>query len=195
MSQEIEIEFKNLLTKEEYEKLLAYFHVSEAQIIHQENHYFDTPDFHLKNQSSGLRIRVLHDHIECTLKERTSDNTHLETTEMLSADMAANMIRGTVFVAPAVEERLQQLHVPIDELQLYGSLETNRVELSFKGGTLVLDQSFYLQSEDYEVEYETNDEQEGFAIFHSFLEQHHIPKRHTPKKIARFTAALAQQFK
>ena len=49
MSETIEIEFKNMLTKEEYEILLKKFKVEEKQIISQKNHYFDTPDFELKN--------------------------------------------------------------------------------------------------------------------------------------------------
>lgn len=57
MSETIEIEFKNLLTKVEYEKLLNAFNVKDEQIICQTNHYFDTPDFTLKDLGSALRIR------------------------------------------------------------------------------------------------------------------------------------------
>ena len=59
MSQQMEIEFKNLLTKEEYTRLLTYFNIGPEQIVHQENHYFDTPNYDLKNAASGLRIRIL----------------------------------------------------------------------------------------------------------------------------------------
>ena len=194
MSQQMEIEFKNLLTKEEYTRLLTYFNIGPEQIVHQENHYFDTPNYDLKNAASGLRIRILPHHIECTLKERSSENVHLETTDMLTADIAAQMIRGLTFEAPSVEQRLLEMNVNIAELQLFGSLTTNRVELEYEGGLLVLDHSFYLQSEDYEVEYETNDEYTGFTIFQQFLTQHQIEKRYAKKKIARFTEALAQQY-
>ena len=53
MSQEIEIEFKNLLTKAQYEQLLEVFSISASQIHRQVNHYFDTPDQHLKKLSSA----------------------------------------------------------------------------------------------------------------------------------------------
>ena len=194
MSQQMEIEFKNLLTKEEYTRLLTYFNIGPEQIVHQENHYFDTPNYDLKNAASGLRIRILPHHIECTLKERSSENVHLETTDMLTADIAAQMIRGLTFEAPSVEQRLLEMNVNIAELQLFGSLTTNRVELEYEGGLLVLDHSFYLQCEDYEVEYETNDEHTGFSIFEQFLTNHKIEKRYAKKKIARFTEALAQQY-
>ncbi|MGM9943816.1 MAG: CYTH domain-containing protein [Lysinibacillus sp.] len=194
MSQQMEIEFKNLLTKEEYTRLLTFFNIGPEQIVHQENHYFDTPNYDLKAASSGLRIRVLPHHIECTLKERSSENAHLETTDILTADVAAQMIRGFTFQAPSVEQRLLEMNVNIAELQLFGSLTTDRVELEYEGGLLVFDHSFYLQCEDYEVEYETNDENTGFAIFQQFLTQHQIEKRYAKKKIARFAEALAQQY-
>ena len=194
MSQQMEIEFKNLLTKEEYTRLLTFFNIGPAQIIKQENHYFDTPNYDLKKASRGLRIRVLPHHIECTLKERSSENAHLETTDPLTADVAAQMIRGLTFEAPSVVQRLLEMNVNVAELQLFGSLTTNRVELEYEGGLLVFDHSFYLQCEDYEVEYETNDEHTGFVIFEQFLTQHNIEKRYAKKKIARFAEALAQQY-
>ena len=194
MSQQMEIEFKNLLTKEEYTRLLTFFNIKPEQIVQQENHYFDTPNSDLKNALSGLRIRVLPHHIECTLKERSSENTHLETTDILTADVAAKMIRGLTFEAPSVEQRLLEMNINIAELQLFGSLTTKRVELEYEGGLLVFDHSFYLQCEDYEVEYETTEENTGFDIFQHFLTKHNIEKRYAKKKIARFADALAQQY-
>ena len=143
MSQQMEIEFKNLLTEEEYTRLLTFFNIRPQQIVHQENHYFDTPNYDLKNASSGLRIRVLPDRIECTLKERSSENIYLETTDQLTADEAAQMIRGLTFEAPSVEQRLLDMNINKAELQLFGSLATNRVELAYEGGLLVFDHSSY----------------------------------------------------
>ncbi|WP_416145040.1 CYTH domain-containing protein [Planococcus koreensis] len=68
MSKELEIEFKNMLQKEEYEKLAAHYGFSESDVKTQENFYFDTPDFQLKNLKSALRIR----------KNRTALNARLK---------------------------------------------------------------------------------------------------------------------
>ncbi|WP_347835513.1 CYTH domain-containing protein [Gracilibacillus sp. JCM 18860] len=54
MSQEIEIEFKNLLTSQEYRKLDPLFH-SVTPIV-QINHYFETPDFALKRHGAALEF-------------------------------------------------------------------------------------------------------------------------------------------
>ncbi|RKJ40173.1 CYTH domain-containing protein, partial [Butyricicoccus sp. 1XD8-22] len=66
----------------------------------------------------------------------------------------------------------------------------DRVELSYKGGILVLDHSFYLNCDDYEVEYEADDENTGAEIFNNFLMDFQIEKRATDKKIARFMKVL-----
>ncbi|MER1984530.1 MAG: CYTH domain-containing protein [Solibacillus sp.] len=193
MSQQIEIEFKNLLTRAQYETLLTTFDVAPHQIIRQMNHYFDTPDEHLKHLASGLRIRQFPENIECTLKEKSGEHAHLETTDPLSETEASAMLADGVVRAPHVVARLQQLNVPLEQLSLIGTLTTDRVELDYKGGLLVLDHSFYLHCDDYEVEYETNDETFGKNTFNELLQQFDIIQQPTPKKLARFMQALKQQ--
>ena len=190
MSQEIEIEFKNNLTKKQYEELLSSFHIADEMILRQTNHYFDTPTWHLKNQASGLRIRETKEKIVCTLKEKTSKHTHLETTDVLTKEQADSMLNGNAFLAPTVKEKLIQIKVPIDQLAVFGTLTTDRVEVPYMGGTLVFDHSFYLNRDDYEVEYEANDEKIGAQIFEDFLKKFNIEKQIADKKIARFMRAL-----
>ncbi|MDM5332509.1 CYTH domain-containing protein [Ureibacillus composti] len=190
MSQEIEIEFKNNLTKKQYEELLSSFHIADEMILRQTNHYFDTPTWHLKNQASGLRIRETKEKIVCTLKEKTSKHTHLETTDVLTKEQADSMLNGNAFLAPTVKEKLIQIKVPIDQLAVFGTLTTDRVEVPYMGGTLVFDHSFYLNRDDYEVEYEANDEKIGAQIFEEFLKKFNIEKQIADKKIARFMQAL-----
>ncbi len=191
MSQEIEIEFKNMLSKSKYDELLTTFDIKKESIIRQENHYFDTADFQLKAIASGLRIRILPHKIEFTLKERTADNQHIETTDLLTAEEASKMLHENHIPTGEVKERLVELNIDINSLTLFGSLTTDRAEMMYEGGLLVFDHSFYLQHEDYEVEYETADEIVGKNIFRQFLLKYNIPILHAPKKIARFAAALA----
>lgn len=194
MAQEIEIEFKNVLTKEQYEQLLQFFNVQSDQILRQTNYYFDTPNWDLRTRASALRIRQKDDRIVCTLKERSSsENVHIETTDPLTKEQSKAMLSGSDFLAPNVKEKLLQYNIPIDQLQMFGSITTDRVEIPYKGGTLVFDHSFYLQQEDYEVEYETSNEQEGSIIFTDFLKQHKIEINVAEKKIARFMSALNAQ--
>ena len=193
MVQELEIEFKNVVTKEQYENLLGKFHVTEEMIVRQTNHYFDTKDFHLKKLFSGLRIRETQSKIVCTLKERTAENIHLETTDLLTKEQAELMLLGNGFFAESVKAKLLELAIPTEQLSVFGTLTTDRVELSYKGGTIVFDHSFYLNCDDFEVEYETDEENLGKEIFDSFLNENNIPKVTADKKIARFMNALNRQ--
>ena len=193
MTQHIEIEFKNMLTKIQYEQLLQAFSIEVDQIIRQVNHYFDTPTDHLKSVQSALRIREFGETIECTLKEKTSEHQHLETTDELTRENADQMLAGKTIPAGTVLERLALFDIPLNELKCYGTLTTDRVEIPYKGGLLVFDHSFYLHSDDYEVEYETNDETIGQTIFSSFLAQYAIEPQPAQKKIVRFMLALNNQ--
>ncbi|MGN7477101.1 CYTH domain-containing protein [Solibacillus silvestris] len=190
MTQHIEIEFKNMLTKTQYEQLLQAFSIRPGQIIRQVNHYFDTPEHHLKNRQSALRIREFDKLIECTLKEKTSEHQHLETTDRLTREEADRMLAGGAIPEYSVGERLALFDIPMNELHCYGTLTTDRVEVPYEGGLLVFDHSFYLQCDDYEVEYETNDETIGKNTFSAFLAQYAIEPQTAQKKIVRFMMAL-----
>ncbi|MEK3764767.1 CYTH domain-containing protein [Solibacillus sp. FSL K6-4121] len=193
MTQHIEIEFKNILTKTQYEDLLQAFSIQPEQIIRQVNHYFDTSGNHLKQLQSALRIREYGETIECTLKEKTSEHQHLETTDYITREQADQMLAGKRITLPTVNDRLALFDIPMNTLQCYGSLTTDRVEIPYEGGLLVFDHSFYLHCDDYEVEYETNDEKIGKIIFSSFLAKHSIEPQPAQKKIVRFMMALNNQ--
>ena len=55
--EEKEIEFKSLLTKEEYQKIYKYFNLKEEKNIINENYYYDDKKNTLKNNNIALRIR------------------------------------------------------------------------------------------------------------------------------------------
>lgn len=57
MSQNIEIEFKNLLTETEFMQLKSFLDIDNSMFIKQDNHYFDTANFTLKELGCALRIR------------------------------------------------------------------------------------------------------------------------------------------
>jgi uncharacterized protein YjbK len=185
MSETIEIEFKNLLTKVEYENLLKTFNVEEKAIVSQINHYFDTPEFALKDLGSALRIREKNNSFEMTLKQPAAIGL-LETTQHLSANEFQTAIQHQKFPKGIVQERIEQLKITVKNIEYFGSLTTRRVEFSYKEGLLVLDHSFYLNTEDYEIEYEVEDFHLGQIVFQELLKQYTIPIRKTQNKIARF---------
>ncbi len=188
MAKELEIEFKNLLTEEEYIKLLNAFDYEAADAKTQINHYFDTADFKLRSLKSALRIRQKAKAFECTLKI-PAENGYYEITDPLAPDQAEEILAKISFPAVEVAEALGEIGVSVEQLLPLGSLTTHRIEFPYKNGLLVFDHSEYHGLEDFEVEYEVDDFQVGKGIFDDFLLEWNIPFRHTDKKIARFIKA------
>lgn len=185
MSQHIEIEFKNLLLKEEFARLCAYFHVLNSDFIRQENHYFDTQDFSLKNLGCALRIREKNGHFEMTFKQPHPDGL-LETNENVSEKQALSFINGEDLQSGAIYSTLTGIGIHPKELTYFGTLATERAEFPYNGGLLVLDCSSYLNIQDYEVEYEVTNKVDGELIFHQLLNELQIPVRKTKNKVRRF---------
>ena len=62
----LEIEYKTLLTKDEYNRLAMLF--SHVTPVTQTNYYIDTPQSDMRSKKLSLRIRTLPTHGELTLK-------------------------------------------------------------------------------------------------------------------------------
>lgn len=185
MSQNIEIEFKNKLTMEEYELLLKEFNINKEQIFSQENHYFDTADFALKEKGTALRIRKKKNDYEMTLKQPAKVGI-LETNQSLTVEEASIAIQCGRLPSGTIQNRIEEADIPFLKMMYFGSLLTKRVEFEYMQGLLVLDHSFYLNKEDFELEYEVENFQSGQLIFKEFLKKHGIPQRKTENKIRRF---------
>lgn len=186
MKQEIEIEFKNLLTKEEFQRIKSHFSIDEKQFKHQVNHYFDTPDYLLKKHGAALRIRVKNEKFVLTLKQPAQEGL-LESHELLTAEQAQAILSNHSIPANKITEILQEeFQVQASQLQCFGSLATERAEFEYKKGLLVLDQSRYLNLEDFELEYEVSDYNSGKLAFENLLKELNIPSRKTDNKIKRF---------
>ncbi|WP_010093585.1 CYTH domain-containing protein [Ornithinibacillus scapharcae] len=175
MTQEIEIEFKNLLTKQEYDMLLAHLPFPEDG-QKQINYYFETPDRKLQNRQSALRIREKNGKYRLTLKEPFGDGL-LETHDTLTFEEASLWMKGNPIAKKATTTQLHNLQVPLEELQYYGSLTTIRREYQNNGLIFVLDYSTYHNQEDYELEIEALDKETGLKAFEQTLKQLGIEKR------------------
>lgn len=185
MSQEIEIEFKNLLTKEEFIKIRDFFNIKEHEFFFQENHYFDTPQFSLKKLGAALRIRKKQDRYCLTLKEPAEIGL-LETHQFITEEVANEMINSGQIVEGQIAERLNGHDIDYKTITYFGTLSTTRAEKDYKKGLIVLDHSQYLAVEDFELEYEVQDEEVGKVFFTELLEKLNIPIRLTKNKIRRF---------
>ncbi|MDO6850755.1 CYTH domain-containing protein [Priestia megaterium] len=185
MKQEIEIEFKNIVTKEEFDRLRSHFQLTEDQFISQENHYFDTPAFSLKDCGASLRIRSKKDKFVLTLKQPHQEGL-LETHEALTNEQAKELLDGSAKIPSTIQQLITDLQVDSHALTYFGTLRTSRAEIPYKNGLLVLDHSFYLSAEDYELEYEVTDANEGAKYFEQLLTELDIKKKPMENKVRRF---------
>ncbi|MBT2639234.1 MULTISPECIES: CYTH domain-containing protein [unclassified Bacillus (in: firmicutes)] len=187
MSQNIEIEFKNMLTQEEFQLLTIHFKIGPNQFKKQINHYFDTNSFTLKEKGSALRIREKESWFELTLKQPAQQGL-LETNQTLTPSQAEDALSTGKLPNGMVKDAVSGLIKDPESLLYFGSLTTVRAELEYKEGLLVLDHSYYLNTEDYELEYEVTNETAGYKEFLKLLEELKIPLRSTDNKIKRFYA-------
>ena len=78
------------------------------------------------------------------------------------------------------------MHIDIESLVILGSLTTERLEREIDNNLLVLDKSTYLNTTDYELEYEVQEYNSGLAQFHALLAEHDIDAVTPDNKVQRF---------
>lgn len=192
MSRELEIEFKNMLIRQECDKLCHHFNVHSHDFSCQHNHYFDTPSLMLREKGCALRIRKKSGNVTLTLKQPHSDGL-LEIHQPLTDQQTETAISNHGLPDGEVSTAIQSLDLTPSTLQYLGSLTTMRAEVPYRNGTLVIDHSEYLQTEDDELEYEADEQQSGEKNFEHLLTAFNIPRRQTKNKIQRFFDAKSHQ--
>ncbi len=193
MSQEIEIEFKNLLTQTEYEQLTEELPFDTDNRFTQTNYYFETEAFDLKERGCALRIRKKKDSWTATLKEPHVDGL-LETHDTLTEEEVRAWMNDEPSPAPNIDLRLKNMGLSFSDVQFKGALITERMEVPYKDTLLVLDRSHYNQQTDYELELEAKEKEHGEHVFNEILEQYSISKRETPNKIQRFFSTVSKSY-
>ncbi|UBV39416.1 CYTH domain-containing protein [Staphylococcus xylosus] len=179
-----EIEFKQLLTEKQYNVIhKTYF--NEIEPFKQTNFYIDTPDFDLKDHKSALRIRVKDEYLEMTLKIPaevgiTEYNFETHVVPELNKPIPEQSLPSEI------ADQLTKMDIDLTKLIILGSLKTERLEKEINGNLLVLDKSTYLDFEDFELEYEVEDYDEGLIQFKSILEKFDMKHEIPANKVQRF---------
>lgn len=184
----LEIEFKTLLSAEEFNKLLELY-FQHSSMISQENIYIDTDDFALRARHMLLRIRRIKDTYMMTLKKQISHGV-LEFDGTIDTPSLNNYID---FIPHNILEQLHSHDISIDDLRIQGQLHTNRLEKTIDDGLLVLDKSEYCGITDYELEFEAHEYNAGKAFFKRFLKNHNITERSDIPKSERFYRTLYKE--
>ncbi|MDR1781526.1 MAG: CYTH domain-containing protein [Bacilli bacterium] len=156
MSNDIEIETKQLLNKEQYliikKEILNHKHTK----INQVNYYFETDDYYFKNNNQALRIRVYDDKYEICLKTR-ANIINYESNYLISKDEFESIKKDTSLFSKYFND------IPRN-IKLLGSLNTIRIEYKINKGLICLDYSTYFNKEDYEIEFEANNLKDKYYL-------------------------------
>lgn len=195
VSENLEIEFKTLLSKEEFLRTADFFQLEENHFFTQTNYYFDTADFQLKEKHIGLRVRTLSKNAEITLKVPEKVGL-LEINDSLSTAQAQAIIdSGILPNSGAVYNKLITLGIAKDDLRLIGSLTTKRAEKKLPQGLLALDESWYNEQHDFELELEVSDAIIGKKEFFALLDTLNIKEKPSPNKIQRMMQSSSKKIK
>src|SRR5690625_4831450 len=128
-AQEIEIEYKVLLSKTQYERLAKNLPFPAAMT--QVNYYFETDQFDLKTNGSALRIRKKNGNYVLTLKEPHEEGI-LETHDKLTTAEFFQCIAGNPVDKPKTMEQLKKKGIEIEQLNYYGPLRQKEKHLPNK---------------------------------------------------------------
>ncbi|CDR63084.1 TPA: CYTH domain-containing protein [Staphylococcus argenteus] len=180
-----EIEFKQIITASLYETLQEkYF--KNCVLFKQVNYYIDTPDFKLKQHRSALRIRVKDKQFEMTLKTPAEVGL-MEYNHIISINPEIDMIIPNDSLPDDIRQILvKQFGVNDQSLSILGALTTYRQETQYQGDLLVLDKSEYLDTTDYELEFEVKDYDQGLLKFQSLLNEWNLEHKQPLNKVQRF---------
>ncbi|MGG5316872.1 hypothetical protein IGI49_001570 [Enterococcus sp. AZ071] len=186
MNKSIEIEYKTMLTQQEYLQLMTHYQLDSSNLVTQTNLYFDTSDYQLKEKNMGLRIRYFDSEAEATLKIPQQIGL-LEVTDSLELSDVKKALKDNRFPKNAFQiiSALNNESVTTDLLGLIGRLVTKRAEKIIPEGKLALDESWYRDQHDFELELEVQDSGKKEEDFFALLKQFNIPYRPAENKIVR----------
>ena len=187
MQKTIDVEFKSLITKEEYDRLMEQFQGSKSDC--QTNHYFDTSRFSLKALDASLRVRE-RESFELTYKRKKGYNIDIRTVQIDKKEFDRIKETGVVNI-PEITEELFKL-IKDQKLVNFLSLSTNRIFLPYSNGVLNIDESHYLGITDYEIEYSSKSYHQGKEEFIKLINDLNIQYKKSDKKIKRAYARLKE---
>lgn len=183
MNHNHELEFKTIISKKHYTSLIETY-VLNDNIFLQTNHYFDSHTFALSDRSIVLRIRQKGDRFfKLTIKSQQEDNAY-ESHILLTPEQAKKMIEHGF--------QTKDFFTDLDEHVLFvASIHNYRASMPYHQGVMYIDRCEYCSTDDYELEYEVTDFEEGHQQFQNFLDKHDIPKVNTRRKSDRaFSCSL-----
>lgn len=185
MQSATQAEFKTLLSKEEYNRLMEKF--KGNRIDYQTNHYFDTTRFSLKASDTSLRVRE-RETLELTLKRKKGYSIQ-DFTFPINDDIFEEIKKTGYLPEGNIKNEVTSL-IGTQKIVNFMSLSTKRLFFAYGNGIIFIDESKYLGLVDYELQYEAKNQHDGKKEFIQLLSDLNIKYKRTEKKIKRAYNAL-----
>lgn len=168
MNENLEIEYKVLLTKEQFDTLVSQY--DDVHFIRQVNTYYDTKDLDIRKNYGSMRIREKEGKFIFTLKKHTTDGL-LEFEKLVpSNDVSA-------FDDLEIKQLFMDMGIH-DPIVMLTSLTTDRAVIFNGYAEICLDHNFYNGKEDYEIEYEYKKDHDGKKMFQAILDTINVQYDH-----------------
>lgn len=179
------VEFRTLLSKSEYDRLIEKFRGNKSDL--QTNHYFDTRRFSLKAHDASLKV-VEREDLRLVLKKKKGYN-FVEFPLLIDQDVFKEICDNGMVPNGEISSELTPL-IGEQKLVNFLNLSTLRLFLPYKNGILYIDKSMYLGLVDYELVYETKSH--NLKEFVRLIGEFELEYKKTEKKIKRAFRAYKQ---
>lgn len=188
MAKEVTAEFKTLLTKSEYDSIYKKFKQYSGNL--QTNYYFDTKRFTLKASDAVLRIKR-RDGLLLTFERKKGYNI-LRIDEEINEDQFNELINNGIIPSEKIEEEVKEI-IKGQNIINFMNLSTYRISFPYKKGKLSLDKCEYVDTVDYELEYEASNREMGKMEFIEIIKEFGIAYKKSQLKLKRAYDALRKK--
>lgn len=150
----IEKEYKFILSNEEYNTLLNRFNWENTWV--QKNTYFDTPDLLLSQQDITLRVRETPTQIavDTKIKKRSTNENQNLVSKLQLKEVIKNYSDAIMYIQTGMPSLYELAKITGLQLVSQGFMRTDRFEIQTNSYKIHLDNNFYLDQRDFELEIE-----------------------------------------
>ena len=185
-SNNIEIEAKVLLSKKDYERLLANIPFN-PQVKVQENYFLDSEDRELKKYGMLVRLRRREGRNKLTMKAPLSEGL-LDKSQMLTDEETNVLLENNIFPRGDILDFLEILHIDSSRFQVLAELTTERYEGIYEGFEINISKNIYSGTVDYELECDSDSAFNSQNTLRSLCD--HFDIKYEPNVLSKETRAI-----
>ena len=185
-SNNIEIEAKVLLSKKDYERLLANIPFN-PQVKVQENYFLDSEDRELKKYGMLVRLRRREGRNKLTMKAPLSEGL-LDKSQMLTDEETNALLENNIFPRGDILDFLEILHIDSARFQVLAELTTERYEGIYEGFEINISKNIYSATVDYELECDSDSAFNSQNTLRSLCD--HFDIKYEPNVLSKETRAI-----